>query len=401
MTSASASHRDADEALAEVIARLRQVLPDTQRAYALHEPQLDAAEAQLIYECLQSGFVSTASPAVAELEAQLCQFTGASHAIATINGTAALHLCLLAAGVEPGDEVIMPALTFVATANAVRYCHAVPHFADSSRHTFGLDASKLVRYLESHTLLRPDGCYNRTTKRRIRAIIAVHVCGHPVDLLPLQQLAAAYNLVVIEDAAGALGSRYQGQHAGTHGQGAMAAISFNGNKIMTTGGGGAILTNNAALASRMRHLSMTAKLPHQWHFFHDQVGYNYRMPGVNAAIGIAQLAKLPAMLGQKRMLALAYRNAFTGCEHASVMEEPPDTQSNYWLNTLLLEDERLLPRLLPKLHEAGIICRPFWTPLHRLPMYRDCPRMELETTEQLFRQAINLPSSSFLGGVSG
>lgn len=395
-----AMHSGADRALADILARLRQVLPDARRSYALHEPQLDDAEAQMVCACLETGFISTASPVVAEFEARLCEFTGASHAIATVSGTAALHLILLAAGVEPGDEIILPALTFVATANAVRYCQAVPHFADSSRQTLGLDACKLAAYLETHADLRPDGCYNRATKRRIRAIIAVHVCGHPADLLPLQQLGAAYNLAVIEDAAGALGSRYHGLHAGASGHSTMAAFSFNGNKIMTTGGGGVILTNNAALASRMRHLGMTAKLPHQWHFFHDQIGYNYRLPGVNAAIGITQLAKLPAMLEQKRKLALAYKEAFAGCEHASFMEEPPDTQSNYWLNTLLLEDEQLLPRLLPKLHDAGILCRPFWTPLHRLPMYQDCPRMALATAEQLFRQAVNLPSSSFLGGVT-
>ncbi len=333
---------------------------------------------------------------VNRLEQELASYTGIKHAVAVVNGSAALHAALLLSGVEAGDEVLIPSLTFIATANAVSYCGAVPHLADSSEHTLGLDPVKLEQYLKETADLRGGFCYNRNTGKRIKAIVPMHTLGHPVDLEPLAEICAHYRLEMIEDAAESLGSLYKGRHTGSWGS--LAAISLNGNKIITAGGGGAILTNNEKLARQARHITTTAKLPHRWKFVHDQTGYNYRLPNLNAALAVAQLEQLPEMLNRKRALASAYEEAFRQAKGIRFFHEPSFASSNYWLNALLLDESHAihLEALLEQTNQTDIMTRPLWTPLHQLPMLEHCPRMDLSTAESLARRIINIPSSAFL-----
>ena len=363
---------------------------------ALHEPEIAGHEWDYVKECLDTGWVSSAGAYVDRFEAMLSEVTGAAYAVATVNGTAALHACMVLAGVEAGDEVIVPALTFVATANAVAYRGARPHFADSEEKTLGLDARKLADHLARIADVRGGLCVNAGTGRPIRAVVCMHAFGHPVDLDPLTEVCRRFGLVLIEDAAESLGSYYKGRHTGTWGR--LSVLSFNGNKTVTTGGGGAILTNDGDLAQAARHLTTTAKLPHAWESVHDRVGFNYRMPNVNAAIGCAQLERLGDFVARKRRLAAAYAAAFAGIDGVRVFAEPAFARSNYWLNLLLLDADVADQRnaLLELCHERGIETRPAWTPMHRLVMYADCPRMDLAVAEDLYSRVIALPSSARL-----
>jgi perosamine synthetase len=284
-------------------------------------------------------------------------------------------------------------LTFIATANAVSYIHAVPHFVDSEMISLGVDAERLDKYLESVAHVVDGVCINRATGRRIRALVVMHVFGHPSDLDALMAVARRWNLVLVEDAAESLGSYYHGRHTGNFGQ--LAALSFNGNKVVTTGGGGAILTNDSDLAKRAKHISTTARVAHEWNFLHDQVGYNYRMPNINAALGCAQLERLPSMVERKRRLADGYAKAFAAVNGIRFVGEPKGTSSNYWLNAIMLDGELASHRdeLLGALNDAGFMSRPVWTLMHKLPMYRACPQMDLNVAERIEAQLINLPSS--------
>lgn len=362
----------------------------------LHEPTFAGNEWHYLKECLDTTFVSSTGKFVDRFEAELASYTGAKHAVAVVNGTAALHIALKLAGVQAGDEVLIPALTFVATANAVTYCNATPHFVDSEVRTLGVYAAKLRDYLASHTQQRSSQCMNQTTGRVIRALVPMHAYGHPVDLDGLLAVAQDFNLALVEDAAESLGSTYHGQHTGTLGM--LGTLSFNGNKTITTGGGGAILTNDAALARHAKHLTTTAKLPHAWEYRHDEIGYNYRMPNLNAALGCAQLEQLPAMLAAKRELFQRYQTAFTRVQGVTLMAEPAQCQSNYWLQTILLDAESADQRdaVLQATNDAGLITRPVWTLMHGLPPYKSCPRMDLTTANSLAQRAINIPSSSNL-----
>lgn len=364
----------------------------------LHAPEIRGNEWTYVKECLDTEWVSTVGSYVDRFEAALAAYTGARHAVATVNGTAALHACLLLAGVEPGDEVIIPSLTFVATANAVAYCGAVPHFADVEERTLGLDADRLAAHLEA--VLVSDGglSRNRVTGRPVRAVVCMHSFGHPVDLDALVAVTERFGLVLVEDAAESLGSFYKGRHTGNHGR--LASLSFNGNKIVTTGGGGAILTNDADLARRAKHLTTTAKVPHPYLFEHDQVGFNYRLPNVNAAIGCAQMERLPDFVARKRLLAERYRAAFAPLTGVRFFEDQPFAESNHWLNVILLDpgQARLRDPVLEAANARGLQCRPAWTPMHQLPMYRDCPSMALPVTEDLAGRLINIPSSPRLAG---
>jgi perosamine synthetase len=375
---------------------IRSVCTDETRAYGLHEPTFEGNDRAYAKECLDTGWVSSAGKFVDRFERRLAEYTGSRRAVAVVNGTAALHVGLQLAGVGPGDEVIVPALTFVATANAVTYCGGIPHFADVEERTLGIDPTKLRDHLRRVAHVESGRCRNRLSGRRIRAAVPMHAFGHPVDLDPLAELCDEYGISLVEDAAEALGSRYKGCHVGNHG--ILSVLSFNGNKIITTGGGGAILTLDDALADRIRHLTTTAKRPHRWEFFHDEVGYNYRMPNINAAIGCAQLEQLDGFLARKRAIAERYRDAFEGIPGVRWFREPDFASSNYWLNVILLDDSsaHLREALLAATNDAGIMARPAWIPLHELPMYRSCPKMDLSVTSDLERRLINLPSSSNL-----
>jgi len=384
------------ELAVELLQRLQRVLGSGRRPVPLHEPCFRGNEWVYVKECIDTAWVSSVGKFVDRFEQELAGFAGVRRAVATVNGTAALHICLKLAGVEPNDEVIIPALTFVATANAVCYCGAMPHFADSEEVTLGLDPAKLDQWLAKSARLQEGVCVNQQTGRRISALVPIHTFGHPSRLEALADVARKHQLALVEDAAESLGSYYQGRHVGHWGK--VSALSFNGNKTITTGGGGAILTNDPNLADMAKHLTTTAKIPHRWKYEHDQVGYNYRLPNLNAALGCAQMEQLPAFLDSKRRLATKYREALEGLDGARFVQEPPDCVSNYWLCTLLLQPgrEQELDQILEATNAAGIMTRPVWALLSSLPMYRDCPRMNLECAASLERRLINVPSSPAL-----
>lgn len=383
--------------IAEVVRAVRAVLGEPAGTLALHEPEFRGREWQYVKDCIDTGWVSSVGAYVDRFERDLAAYTGVAHAIATSNGTSALHVCLQLAGVESGDEVLMPTLTFIATANAVSYLCAVPHFVDSEAVSLGIDAVKLEEHLRGTAQLVGGTCVNRRTGAAIRALVVMHVFGHPADLDALDALARRWNLVLVEDAAESLGSTYHGRHTGNIGR--LSALSFNGNKVVTTGGGGAILTNDPELARRAKHLTTTARTPHRWSFLHDEVGYNYRLPNLNAALGCAQLEQLPDMIARKRALAARYEEAFATVEGARFLIEPPGTSSNYWLNAIVLDAACAGQRdaLLGALNDAGYMSRPVWTLMHRLPMYEACPRMSLDVAQQMEAAVVNLPSSAKLG----
>lgn len=384
-----------------ILAALESVLPTNDGPVSLHEPWFMGNEWAYVKECLDTGWVSSIGKYVDQFETMLAAYTGAQHAVAVVNGTAALHTCLKLVGVEAGDEVLVPTLTFVATPNAVAYCGAEPHFVDSEEKSLGLDTHRLSDYLREIADVRSRECFNKRTGARIKAVICTHTFGHPVDLDPLLELCERFKLPLIEDAAESLGSYYKGRHTGAFG--ILGALSFNGNKIVTTGGGGAILTSEPSLAKLAKHVTTTARVANRWSFAHDQVGYNYRLPNINAALGCAQLEQLPVFLEKKRALARKYAETFNAVPGANVFTEPAFAKSNYWLNALILDepyaDQKDL--LLEMAHQRRLMARPVWTLSHKLPMYQRCPRMELPVAETLEQRLINLPSSAVLGGLDG
>jgi perosamine synthetase len=363
---------------------------------ALHEPCFAGNEWLYLKECLDSTYVSSVGRFVDRFEAELAALTGVKHAIAVVNGTAALQIALRLAGVQAGDEVLVPALTFVATTNAVSYCGGTPHFVDSEERTLGVDPRALREYLTGVAELRGGTCINRFTGRVIRAVVPMHVFGHPVDIDGLLSVVGDFGLVMVEDAAESLGSLYGGVHTGSFGL--LGTLSFNGNKTITTGGGGAILTNNAPLARRAKHLTTTAKVPHRWEYHHDEIGFNYRLPNLNAALGCAQLEQLPQLLAAKRRLHQRYAASFAALSAVRLVAEPAGCRSNYWLETLLLEPALAGERdeVLTVSNDAGFMTRPVWVLNHRLPAYRDSPRMPLSVAESLEQRIVNLPSSAQL-----
>ena len=394
--SAQASHVGAALDLQPVLDAVDAVLGSQPRPVELHEPRFGERERQFVLDCIDTNWVSSAGQYVTRFEQMVAEATGARHAVAIVNGTAALHAALVLEGVQPNDEVLLPAITFVATANAVSHTGAIPHFVDSTWDSLGLDPAALDEHLAAVAVRGNGGWINKQTGRRLRAVVPVHIFGHPVDMVALGAVAAKYDLVVVEDATESLGSTLNGQGCGTFGH--SAVLSFNGNKIVTTGGGGMILTNDDDHARHARHFTSTAKKSHAWAFDHDEVAYNYRLPNINAALGCGQMERLPAMVAAKRELAERYLQAFSQFSGARAYREPKGAQSNYWLNTLVLDRECAgeRDRLLSALHGHGIKARPLWTPMHMLPMYRDCPRSQLDVAEEMFTRCINLPSSPFL-----
>lgn len=379
-----------------LISALRMVLPE-EGNYPLHEPLFCGNENKYVQECIDTGWVSSVGKFVDRFEEDMAAYTGAKRAVAVVNGTAAVHVCLILSDVQPDDEVLVPALTFIATANAVTYCHAIPHFVDSSKETLGIDPEAMDAYLSEISELRADGCYNKKTGRRIRAVVPMHTFGHPVDMDKMIAVCEKYQLALIEDAAESVGSFYKGRHTGNFGR--IAAMSFNGNKTITTGGGGAVLTNDEELGKLAKHITTQAKIPHRWAYAHDRIGYNYRMPNINAALGCAQLEKLSEYVEKKRSLAEKYREALDGVPGIKFFVEPEFAKSNYWLNAILLDEEVANERdhVLEILNDAGIGSRPIWDLMYTMPMFKDCPRMECKVAENIGRRLINLPSSVRLG----
>jgi perosamine synthetase len=362
--------------------------------HSLHEPYFCGNEWKYVKKTLDDNYVSSIGSFVDKFEYQIKKFTKSKYAIPVVNGTEALHLSLVACGVNSNDEVLVPAITFVGTANAVTYSGATPHFVDSELETLGIDPVKLEIYLEKITIKNGKFYFNKKTKRRIKAILPVHIFGNICKIDKILEIAKKYNLVVIEDAAEALGSFFKNKHAGTFGS--IGCFSFNGNKILTTGGGGAIITNNKLLAKKIKHLSTTAKINHRWEYIHDEVGYNFRMPNLNAALGSAQIENLNKFLRLKRKLFLRYCQEFSKINDVRLIQNPKFCKSNNWLNTVFIKNSSIKKRnkVLSLAQKNRIFLRPVWKPLHTLKHLNKMPRMNLDGAMKIYESCINLPSSA-------
>lgn len=376
----------------DFVARVRSVVGESATPIGLHEPELGEIEKQYLGEVIDSTFVSSVGAFIPEFEQKIQAITGAKHAIAASNGTSALHIALYVAGVMPGDEVIVPTLSFVATANAVAHAGAVPHFIDSELGTMGMSPEALRKVLEA-CKREGDKLINPATGARIAAISPMHTLGHPVRIREIVAIADEFGVPVVEDAAESLGSYVDGQHTGTFGL--TGIISFNGNKIITSGGGGVILTNNDEIGRRAKHITTTAKLPHKWEFEHDEVAWNYRMTNLTAALAMAQLSRLDGFIDEKRVIALRYAEAFADFEGAKFVFEPEGTTSNYWLCAVQLDEPSLAKRdeILQACHDAGILARPMWNLLHTQRMYQSVPVGDVSTATALHASLICLPST--------
>ena len=374
------------------VSMVREVF-STNEFVPLHAPCFGDLEKELVLETLTSTFVSSVGQFVDEFEVQLAQYTGAGFVVATNTGTAALHTALYLLGVRATDEVITTPLTFVATCNSISYCGARPVFIDVDQDTLGLCPAKLAEFLEEYGEIRDDGlCWNKFSECVIRACVPVHNLGHSAKIEEIAVICAKYKIPVIEDAAESLGSRRNNVHTGR--RGLVGTLSFNGNKIITTGGGGALITDDEELAQRARHISTTAKLSHPWLFKHDEVGFNYRLPNLNAALGCAQLKQLDRFVSEKRQLAAHYDKWFEDWPQARFFSESPNSRSNYWLNAILLDDCVARDEFLDRTNGVGVMTRPMWTPMHTLPMYKSCQRTDLTNAEWIEERLVNIPSSA-------
>lgn len=363
---------------------------DTDSFIPLCEPSFNGNEKQYLNECIDTTFVSSVGKFVDQFEKMVTEYTSATEAVVCVNGTNGLHLALILAGVVRDDEVITQALTFVATANAISYIGAHPVFLDVDNDTMGLSPFYVEQWLMKNGEIRHGVCYNKTTGRRIKACVPMHTFGHPVHLDELIDVCNNWHLELVEDAAESLGSFYKGKHTGTFGK--IGVLSFNGNKTITTGGGGLLLFNDKALAKRAKHLSTQAKVPHAWEFVHDQIGYNYRMPNINAALGCAQMEQLENMLLSKRKTAEAYRDFFSTTQ-LSYFKEPSGCKSNYWLSAILVKDKEEQNRFLSETNMAGVMTRPIWKIMSKLPMFQHCQTDELKNTIWFEERVVNIPSS--------
>ena len=356
----------------------------------LSEPAITGNEWKYIKECLDTGWVSSVGSYVNRFEKMVAEYVGCKYGIAVVNGTSALHLSLLVCDVKSGDEVIVPTLTFVATANVVRYCGADPVFIDCDQETLCLDVEKLKLFLEMECTRKDDGyTYNKASGRRIKAIMAVHIFGHPVEMDALLELCRSYNIDIIEDATESLGSEYKGQKTGSFGE--LACLSFNGNKIITSGGGGMVVTNDEGLAGKVRHLSTQAKSD-PIEYDHDEIGYNYRLTNIQAAMGVAQMESLDKFIAIKRKNALRYQELFSGSKDLEFLWERPWVMSNFWFYTIRVPMDHKKP-LVEYLISRNIQVRPIWKPVHTLAMYRDCQVSKIENTMDIYHTAVNLPCS--------
>jgi perosamine synthetase len=356
----------------------------------LHRPIFKGNERQYLVDCIDSNFVSSVGAKVTEFEQRIAAFTGAKFAVATVNGTAALHVALQLAGVRQGDEVLSQALTFIATCNALSYAGAHPVFVDVDLDTLGLSPEALRRWLSANAEMRAGQAYNRGTGRRIAACVPMHTFGFPLRIAEVVAVCDEWNIPVVEDAAESLGSYVGGRHTGTFGK--LATLSFNGNKVITTGGGGMIITDDEALAKRAKHITTTAKIPHPYEFVHDEVGYNYRLPNLNAALGCAQMERLAEMLAIKAGVAARYADFFSGTG-VRVVQPIGGATANWWLNAIVLGSEAERVAFLKDTNDQGVMTRPIWRLMSRLEMFRNCQHDGLANSEWLEARVVNLPSS--------
>ena len=357
---------------------------------SLHEPRFLSDEKELLNKCIDSTFVSTVGDYVTLFEDKIKEYTGAKYAIATSNGTSALHIAMLVAGVKPLDEVITQSFTFVATCNAIKYCNAEPVFVDISKDTLGMCPKSLKSWISNNTIKKDKKLINKNTGAKISAVLPMHSFGHPSDLDELITICNENNILLIEDAAESLGSFYKDEHTGTYGD--IGTLSFNGNKVITTGGGGAVITNDNKYAKKIRHLATTARINTDYSFEHDEIGYNYRMPNLNACLGVSQIKMLSNFIDEKRKIASNYEEAFKD-SNISFFKEPVSSKSNYWLNTVLFEDKDLRDQALKYTNENLVMTRPPWKLMHKLSMYSECQKANLKTSEDLENRILNIPSS--------
>ena len=367
-----------------------QVVYKTKNFIPLHEPKFIGNEKKYLNECIDSTFVSSVGKFVDEFEEKIASYTSAKYAIATSNGTSALHISLLLADVGWDNEVITQPLTFVATCNAISYCGAKPLFIDVDRETMGLSPISLKEFLENNTTVINQQCVNNTTGKVIKACVPMHTFGHPCKIDEIKDICDQYHIVLIEDAAESLGGFYKNRHTGTFGK--MGVMSFNGNKIITAGGGGCIITDDEDLAKKAKHLTTTAKVPHKWEYAHDMVGYNYRMPNLNAALLVAQLESLDNFIDKKRKLADMYGEFFKGID-CKFVKESAESSSNYWLNAIILNDKQQRDIFLNESNSQGVMTRPIWTLMNKLPMFKDAQCGDLTNSEWLEERVVNIPSS--------
>ena len=356
----------------------------------LHEPRFFGNEKKYINDCIDTTYVSSVGRYVNIFEEEIAKYTGAKYAVATSNGTSGLHISLMLADVCQNNEVITQSLTFIATCNAISYCGAQPIFVDVDKDTMGLSPTSLEYFLKENTSIKDNQCINNKSGKVIKACVPMHTFGHPCRIEEIKEICDKYNIFLIEDAAESVGSIYKDKHTGTFGE--LGVMSFNGNKIITAGGGGCVITDNKSLANKAKHLSTTAKVPHKWDFNHDMIGYNYRMPNINAALLVAQLENLDDFLKNKRKLANKYKEFFKSQEY-DFFEEPPQCKSNYWLNTLILNDKKQLNKFLEETNSNNVMTRPIWRMMHELPMFQNAQCGDLTNSKWLNNRVVNIPSS--------
>lgn len=364
-------------------------LYNTNSFIALHEPRFRGNEKKYLSQCIDSTFVSSVGIFVNKFEDAIAKYTGSKYAIATVNGTSALHTSLLLVNVQKEDEVITQSLSFIATANAISYIGAKPIFLDVDKKTLGLSHKALKRFLDENTYIEKKQCINKKTGKTIKACVPMHTFGHPCKIDKIVQICKDYHIEVVEDAAESLGSYYKGKHTGTFGK--VSAISFNGNKIITSGGGGVILTNDEKIAKRAKHLTTTAKVPHPYEYIHDEIGFNYRMPNLNAALLLAQLEQLNFFLEEKKKLTEKYKKFFKS-QNIKFINEPKNCKSNYWLNAIILENHTQKEKFIEQTNKNAIMTRPIWKLLNQLDIYKDCQCDDLTNSKYLEQHIINIPS---------
>lgn len=358
----------------------------------LSVPRFVGNEKKYLEDCIDSTFVSSVGAYVDRFEKDIAQYTGATRAVVCVNGTNALHMAMMLVGVERGDEVLTQSLTFIATCNAIAYIGAYPVFIDVDLQTLGLSPDAMKAWLEKNAEVKDGACYNRRTGRRVKACVPMHTFGHPVRIEEISALCEEWHIELVEDAAESIGSRYKGRHTGTFGK--VGALSFNGNKTITTGGGGMILFQDEELGARAKHLTTQAKVPHRWEFRHDAIGYNYRMPNINAALGCAQLENLDKMIQSKREVATAYERFFAGRSDITFFHEAKDCYSNYWLNAVLLPSREERDAFLTYTNDHGVMTRPVWELMTDLPMFENFEKDGQEHSRWLADRIVNLPSSA-------